>query len=63
MHAVVFEGSFTVSVKEVAKPIITHPDDIVKGVYFSYSVVCTAVSAHTARTICSYNDMHLREAS
>lgn len=48
MRAVVYEAPVAVSVKEVAKPVITHPDDIiVKGVHFAYTVV----SAHTFRTV------------
>ncbi|KAF8137495.1 hypothetical protein EV363DRAFT_1318130 [Boletus edulis] len=29
MRAVVYEGPFSVSVKEVLKPVITHPDDVI----------------------------------
>lgn len=35
MRAVVYDKPFTVTVRDVAKPIILHPDDIiVKGMLF-----------------------------
>lgn len=61
MRAVVYDKPFTVTVREVEKPIILHPDDIIVKGQYDYLLVPFLACVNTMGF--SNNDMYLWKVS